>query len=49
MIKGKYSGRKNKILPYFFLKLDLHQIHFVEPELYLNCKEEEEGKQKNQR
>lgn len=48
MIKGKYSGRKNKILTYFFLKLDLHQIHFVKPELYLNCKEEE-GKQKNKR
>ncbi|RKQ28341.1 hypothetical protein D8M06_19020 [Oceanobacillus halophilus] len=24
-----------------FLKLDLRQFHFVEPELYLNCKEEE--------
>lgn len=45
MIKGKYSGRKNKILPTFFLKLDLRQFYFVEPQLYLNCKEEE-GKQK---
>ena len=48
MIKGNIQVGKTKYAPTFFLKLDLRQFHFVELQLYLNCKEEK-GKQKNQR